>query len=155
MQRLFLHWDARCSACPTLCHPMDYGPSSSSASGISQARILEWVAISFSRGSFWPGIELASPALPVDALLRTCAFLVWIINRAQIWKPVWHTSKPCSPTSSLMVIKLTFWFRKKNTLLPGCCKDIFTLFCFNTCKKLDFKIGPLVHLEFTFVFGIR
>ena len=30
---------------------------------ISQARILEWVAIFFSRGSSLPGIELASPAL--------------------------------------------------------------------------------------------
>ena len=31
-----------------------YSPSSSSVHGISQARILEWVAISFSRGSSWP-----------------------------------------------------------------------------------------------------
>ena len=34
-----------------------------SVHGISQARILEWVAISFSRGSFRPGIEPTSPAL--------------------------------------------------------------------------------------------
>ena len=33
---------------------MDYNPPGSSAYGISQARILEWVAISFSRGSFLP-----------------------------------------------------------------------------------------------------
>ena len=33
---------------------MDYSPSDSSAHGISQARILEWVAISYSRGSSWP-----------------------------------------------------------------------------------------------------
>ena len=33
---------------------MDYGPPGSSVHGISQARILEWVAISFSRESFWP-----------------------------------------------------------------------------------------------------
>ena len=31
-----------------------HGPPGSSVHGISQARILEWVAISFSRGSFWP-----------------------------------------------------------------------------------------------------
>ena len=37
--------------CPTLCDLMNYGPSGSSAHGILQARILEWVAISFSRGS--------------------------------------------------------------------------------------------------------
>ena len=35
------------------CNPMYYSPLGSSVPGISQARILEWVAISFSRGSSW------------------------------------------------------------------------------------------------------
>ena len=38
----------------TLCNPMDYSPPYSSARGILQARILEWVAISSSRGSSRP-----------------------------------------------------------------------------------------------------
>ena len=38
----------------TLCNPMDCSPSGSSLYGILQARILEWVAISFSKGSSWP-----------------------------------------------------------------------------------------------------
>ena len=37
-------------SCPTLCNPMN--PSGSSAHGTLQARILEWVAISFSKGIF-------------------------------------------------------------------------------------------------------
>ena len=37
--------------CPTLCDPMDYSLLGSSVHGIFQARVLEWVAISFSRGS--------------------------------------------------------------------------------------------------------
>ena len=37
--------------CPTLCNPMDYSLPGSSVHGIFQARILEWVAIPFSRGS--------------------------------------------------------------------------------------------------------
>ena len=41
-------------SCPTLCDPMDCSPLGSSVHGIFQARILEWVAISFSRGSFQP-----------------------------------------------------------------------------------------------------
>ena len=42
-------------SCPILfCDPMDYCPPGSSVHGIFQARILEWVAISFSRGSLWP-----------------------------------------------------------------------------------------------------
>ena len=36
------------------CNCMDCNPPDSSIHGISQARILEWVAISFSRGSSWP-----------------------------------------------------------------------------------------------------
>ena len=38
-------------SCPTLCDPTDYSLPGSSVHGILQARILEWVAISFSRGS--------------------------------------------------------------------------------------------------------
>ena len=38
--------------CPTLCDPMDCSLPGSSVHGIFQARILEWVAISFSRGIF-------------------------------------------------------------------------------------------------------
>ena len=42
---------------------MDCSPPGSSIHGISQARILEWVAISFSRGSSDPGIKPMSPTL--------------------------------------------------------------------------------------------
>ena len=37
-----------CSMCLTLCDPMDCSPPGSSVHGISQARTLEWIAISFS-----------------------------------------------------------------------------------------------------------
>ena len=40
--------------CLTLCNTMDWSPPGSSVHGILQSRILEWVAISFSRGSSWP-----------------------------------------------------------------------------------------------------
>ena len=39
--------------CPTLCDPMDDSPPGSSVPGILQARILEWVAISFSNAWKW------------------------------------------------------------------------------------------------------
>ena len=51
--------------------------------GILEARILEWVAISFSRDLPDPGIEPRSPALQVDSLLsdgkgeRTDVFQFW------------------------------------------------------------------------------
>ena len=63
--RLFTNWATRedlapqkesevTQSCPTLCNPMDYSPPGSSVHGIFQARVPEWVAISFSRGSSWP-----------------------------------------------------------------------------------------------------
>ena len=47
---------------------MDCSLPGSSVHGISQARILEWIAISFSRGSSWPGIEPSSLAWRADFL---------------------------------------------------------------------------------------
>ena len=41
-------------SCPTLCNPMDCSPLGSSVHEIFQARVLEWVAIPFSRGSSRP-----------------------------------------------------------------------------------------------------
>ena len=40
--------------CPTLCDPLDCRVPGSSVHRILQARVLEWVAISYSRGSSWP-----------------------------------------------------------------------------------------------------
>ena len=41
-------------SCPTLCNPMDCFPPGSSVHGVLQARILEWAAIPFLRGSSRP-----------------------------------------------------------------------------------------------------
>ena len=54
-------------SCPTLYNPMDCSPPGSSDHGISQARTLGWVAISFSRRSSHPGTEATSLASPVMA----------------------------------------------------------------------------------------
>ena len=40
-------------SCPTLCDPIDDSPPGSLVPGILQARILEWVAISFSNAWKW------------------------------------------------------------------------------------------------------
>ena len=47
----------------SLCDLVDYSPPGSFVHGIFQAGILEWVAISFSRGYSNPGIKPVSPAL--------------------------------------------------------------------------------------------
>ena len=53
---------------PTLPHLMDCSQPGSSVHGILQARILEWVDISSSRGSFLSGDGTRSPALQADSL---------------------------------------------------------------------------------------
>ena len=78
-------------------NPMDYSPPGTSLHGISQARILEWVEISFSRGSFPPwdrncvsyflnwrlvSLPLASPGkllknLPLKSHKKSCNNFVW------------------------------------------------------------------------------
>ena len=51
---------------PTLCDPMDYSPPSSSVHGILQVRILEWVAMPFSKGS----------SQPRDRIQVSCVFCI-------------------------------------------------------------------------------
>ena len=72
-------WICRCvcvqslQLCLTLCDPMDCSPPGSSVHGILQARILEWVAISFSRRPSQPRdgthVSCTSPALAGGFLL--------------------------------------------------------------------------------------
>ena len=43
--------------CLTLCNPMDCSPPNTAVHGVFQARILEWVAISFSKFLLYPQIN--------------------------------------------------------------------------------------------------
>ena len=65
-------------SCPTLCDPVDCRPSGSSVHGISQARILEWVAISFSMGSSQP-----RDRTQVFCIAGRC-FNLWATRKAQL-----------------------------------------------------------------------
>ena len=61
-QPLSLSWLFSCSVMSdSFCNPMDCSSPGSSVHGISQTRNLEWVVISFSRGSSWPRDQTASP----------------------------------------------------------------------------------------------
>ena len=51
---LQMKWSEVAQSCPTPCDPMHCSLSGFSVHGIFQARVLEWVAISFSRGSSRP-----------------------------------------------------------------------------------------------------
>ena len=73
-----LKWSEVAQSCPTLCDPVDCSPPSSSVHGILQARILEWVAISFSR----------APSRPRDwtqvSRIAGRRFNLWATREAQI-----------------------------------------------------------------------
>ena len=71
--------------CLTLCNPVDCSPPSSSVHGISQARILEWVAISSSRGS--------SP--PSDRICISWNWILyhWATGQTQNAHRHWHTNE--------------------------------------------------------------
>ena len=58
--KLPLIYNVKRKSCPTFCDSMDYT--------VLQARILEWVAIPFSRVSSQPRIDPRSPTLQADSL---------------------------------------------------------------------------------------
>ena len=72
-------------SCPTLCYPVGCSLPGSSAHGILQIRLSEWVAIPFSRGSSWPR----------DQTQVSC-----IVGRFfTIWATIWMAPRgpPCPP----------------------------------------------------------
>ena len=89
--------------CPTLCDPRDYSPPGSSVHGICQARILEWVAISFSRGS----------SQPRDWTQVSCVagrlFTIWAIGKPyqlpvrRVEMVPWTRSGPAAPLPSASI----------------------------------------------------
>ena len=83
-------------SCTTLCDSMDCSPPGYSVQGILQARILEWVAISFSRGSSQPrdgtqvslhllhwqtgSLPLAPPGKPILLLTKIKLSILRYVN---------------------------------------------------------------------------
>ena len=67
-------------SCPTLCNPVDYCLPGSSVHGISQARLLEWVAISFSRRSSWPR-DQTQVSYTAGGLLHCRQILSWVSHQ--------------------------------------------------------------------------
>ena len=73
--------------CWTLHDPMDHSPLGSSVHGILQARILEWVAISFSTGCSWPRDQTQVFWLQADSFLSYQS-LIPGRGRASLLQPV-------------------------------------------------------------------
>ena len=81
-----MKWSEVAQSCPTLCDPMNCSLPGSSLHGILQARVLEWIAISFSRGSSRPRDRARVSRIPgrcfnpwatreeIHSCLRSCSF---------------------------------------------------------------------------------
>ena len=65
-------------SCPTLCNPVDCSPPGSSVHGILQVRILEWIGISYPRGSL-PHQE-RTPISCISCIGR------WILYYSETWE---------------------------------------------------------------------
>ena len=94
-----------CFSCVRLCDPMDYSLSSTSVHEILQARILEWVAMPSSRGSFQPRVQ--THISYVSSQHSNC-FIICLYTRA------WQTLDICfSIAHDLRMIFIssngTFW----------------------------------------------
>ena len=91
--------------CLTFCNPMDCSPPGSSVHEILQARILEWVAISFSRDLSKPGIEPSSLASPPLAGWFFTTSTTWEALNSP-WKrwPRWETTAIYLWTEEMMVM---------------------------------------------------
>ena len=75
-------------SCLTLCDPMYWSLPASSVHGILQARILEWVAISLSRGSSWPR------DWTWVSHIAGRFFTIWATREAQMLERVWRKGNP-------------------------------------------------------------
>ena len=122
-------------SCLTLCDPMDCSPPGSSVYGIFQARILEWVAIFFSRGSSQP-----RDWTQVSHIVGRC-FTIWATREAPENLPMKKSPGQnvfmgeCYLTFKEDSIPILKFFQKflEGTLPNSCCE---TLLPWHQSKKM-------------------
>ena len=74
-------------SCPTLCDPVDCGPPGSSVHGVLQTRLLEWVAMPFSKQAVQ--LNYFCRKLSVEEKLAACSYIaVYLVSWRKI-KPKW------------------------------------------------------------------
>ena len=130
---LALYWHAAAAAakslqsCPTLCDPIDGSPPGSPVPGILHARILEWVAISFSNAWKWkvkvkPLSRVWLSATPWTAAHQASPSMGFLQARVLEWGAIafsvyWHKKVQNTNVRNLPDIgKLSTWKRRWITL---------------------------------------
>ena len=120
-----------------LCDPMDYSPPASPVHGIFQARILTWVAISFSKGSFWP----SRPGPGLSYLYPHSSVTKYLL--------AWPQSVSSHPNLRVTVPKLPILVSLMIALLLSWSKIILPTTLLRKWTKQEFHLlsvpSPLIH----------
>ena len=146
-------------SCPTLCNPTDCSLSGFSVYGIFQARVLEWIAISFSRGSPQPRNRTRvshiagrhfTTGIHCHALFQRI-FSTQGLNASLLHLLLWQEGSlppvpPGKPNNSSMVTVIIALAKCQALFLAFYCKIIV----FNICVGLFVNILTLRMVEVCF-----
>ena len=127
-------------SCPTLCNPIDGSEPGSSVPGILQARILEWVAISFSNAWKWK--------VKVRSLSHVQLFATpWTVAHQAPPSTGFSRQDYCSglplPSPYSLDILLSH-------LEPVCCYTSSSNCCFLTCIQVSQETDKVVCYSYPF-----
>ena len=133
-------------SCPTLCDSMDCSPPGSSLHGILQARILEWVAIPFSRGSSWPRDWTRVSCIGTQILYH------WAIWEAPTeLSEISKLERPCRPTllpgEAIWAEHLSIFllWAENSTEGVGGSKKIHQFSFYQAFRKITFLLQKKLH----------
>ena len=121
----------------TLCNSMDCSPPGFSVPGIFQARIPEWVAISYSRGSSWPRDQTHISCILAGGFFTTLppGKLLWNMNSTELSIEGFWSKFKQPWAADFDVVRCTFW------ILAVKMRKIFSsLFSFLGCAAQ--LVGP-------------
>ena len=110
--------------CLTLWRPHRYSLPGSSVNGISQARILEWVAMSFSRGSSWPRDRTHISCIGSWILYRWANITCFLKHLLTLFVFPQETFSMVSPAPQFCIKREHFFFFL-NLLLTGLSAHLF------------------------------
>ena len=130
-------------SCPTLCDPIDGSPPGSPVPGVLQARILEWVAISFSNAWKWKVKVKSLSRVRPSATPWTAAFKAppsMGFSRQEYWSGCHCLLHLISLVLILLLKVRAFWLTSSNLCSPYSLPLVTTdLICFSVSSFLKYN----------------